>query len=86
MRTPIEESRATNASIGVVSFLFFVQSPEGLLGVFTLSFPDSPVIGHASGGPVLVKEGKVSLLISLGREACRCNRSVRDSPGEGFDP
>lgn len=25
-----------------------------------LSSPDSPVIGHASGGPVLVKEGKVN--------------------------
>ena len=39
-----------------VAFLLFVQSPEGLLGVFVA--PDSPVIGHANGGPVLVKEGK----------------------------
>lgn len=41
-----------------VSFLLFVQSPEGLLGVSLADSPDSPVIGHASGGPVLVKEGK----------------------------
>lgn len=48
---------ATNEII-LCAFLSFVQSPEGLLGVSLADSPDSPVIGHASGGPVLLKEGK----------------------------
>lgn len=34
--------------------------PRGITGRFMSDSPDSPEIGHASGGPVSLKEGKVN--------------------------
>lgn len=48
---------ATNEIIQC-AFLCLVRCSRGIQRAFYLSSPDSPLIGHASGGPVLVKEGK----------------------------
>ena len=84
IRIIVEERRATNASMCVVSFLCFVPRPEGRARLFCL-YLCLPLSEHQRPKRRLAAlRGKMRLLISLGLEACRCNRSVRASPGEGF--